>query len=114
MVCRDFFREKSQQIYIGKVTKRFLADVDGPATGIELDCLKPHFGSGTVLEGIPSHLPRDIDLFDIENVFAGPLLVKPVKGNKWEVPDYEDVKRAFDIISKIDREHEYSSNFFTF
>ena len=88
--------------------------MDGPATGIELDCLKPHFGSGTVLEGIPSHLPRDIDLFDIENVFAGPLLVKPVKGNKWEVPDYEDVKRAFDIISKIDREHEYSSNFFTF
>ncbi|XP_065064643.1 uncharacterized protein LOC135690884 [Rhopilema esculentum] len=109
-----FLGKKSQQIYIGKVTKRFLADVDGPATGIELDCLKPHFGSGTVLEGIPSHLPRDIDLFDIENVFAGPLLVKPVKGNKWEVPDYEDVKRAFDIISKIDREHEYSSNFFTF
>ena len=72
------------------------------------------FCGGTVLEGIPSHLPRDIDLFDIENVFAGPLLVKPVKGNKWEVPDYEDVKRAFDIISKIDREHEYSSNFFTF
>ena len=75
-----------------------MADADGPATGIELDCLKPHFGSGTVFERIPSHLPRDIDLFDIEDVFAGPLLVKPVKGNKREVPDYENVKRAFEII----------------
>ena len=92
MVCSCFSGKKKQQLYVGKVTKRFLADEDGPTESIKLDCLKPHFGSGTVLDAIPAHLPRDIDLFPIENFIAGSLIVKPLKGNKWEIPEFKSKK----------------------
>lgn len=43
-------RSSPPSLYIGKATTRFLVDQDGPACGIEFDCLKPHVGSGNTLE----------------------------------------------------------------
>ena len=42
-----FIEKKKHVLYVGKATKRFLADSDGPAESIELDCLKPHSRSST-------------------------------------------------------------------
>ena len=43
---------------------RFLLDVDeGPVTEMQFNCLKPHVGSGTILESPPAHLPADIYMY---------------------------------------------------
>ena len=106
-----FIEKKKHVLYVGKATKRFLADSDGPAESIELDCLKPHFGSGKILEGIPDHLPRDLDIFKVSDIIAGPLDVNILRGNKWEVKEYDDVKRTFEQVTKFDREKEYRGIF---
>ena len=92
-------------LYIGKVENRFLLDVDGPATEIQLNCLKPHVGSGTILESPPEHLP-DIYMCKTFNAIAGPIRVIPTtKGNKkWDVLDYVEIKKTFDMSSGLDRE----------
>ena len=58
------------------------------ATCLELDCLKPHFGSGRILESVPVHLERDadVDIYAIQDIFACPLTVNPLKGDKWDFP----------------------------
>ena len=39
--------KKKSHLYVGKAIRRFLDDADGPVSGIELDCLKPHIGKGS-------------------------------------------------------------------
>ena len=46
--------KKKSYLYVGKAIRRFFFDVDGPVTAIELDCLKPKLGTGTVLESYGS------------------------------------------------------------
>ena len=60
---------------------------DRPAENIKLDYLKPHFGRGKILEGIPDHLPWDLNIFKISDVFAGPLDVNILREDKWEVEE---------------------------
>ncbi|XP_057302349.1 uncharacterized protein LOC130636595 [Hydractinia symbiolongicarpus] len=69
-------RTPAASLYIGKATTRFLLDADGPACGIEFDCLKLHVGSGTILESYTGTM-RDISLFKVHDVIAGPLEVYP-------------------------------------
>ena len=106
-----YLGKRKEQIYVGRATKRFLSEKDGPATCLELDCLKPHFGSGSILESVPAHLERDVDIFAIQDIFAGPLTVNPLKGDKWDVPQYEKVKKTFELVVKLDRESDYLENF---
>ena len=91
-------------LYIGK-ENRFLLDVDWPTTEIQFNCLKPHVGSGTILESPPEHLP-DIYVCKIFNIIVGPIRVIPTtKGSKkWDVPDYAEIKKTFAMCSGIDRE----------
>ena len=89
-------------IYIGKIVKRFLTDVDGPAAAFEVDCLKPLVGSGTILEGYAAG-SEDISTFPIVNVIAGPVDVHPLRGNKWEVPDYPAIDQLFQRVKRLDR-----------
>ena len=72
--------KKKSHLYVGKATRRFLDDVDGPVEGIEFDCLKPHVGTGTILLSVPEHLQRDVDIFPLRNIIDGPLKVIPLKG----------------------------------
>ena len=64
-------------------------------------------GSGTVLESVPAHLGRDIFIFPLYNIIAGPLQVLPMKEmecHKWNVTNYEKVKEVFKECEKIDRQ----------
>ena len=60
---------------------------------------------------MPAHLERDVDIFAIQDIFAGPLTVNPLKGDKWDVPQYEKVKKTFELVVKLDRESDYLQNF---
>ena len=90
-------------LYIGKVEKRWLYDEGGPVTHINFHCLKPKSGSGTVLEETPKHLGKYSDKIPLIDMIAGPLQVEPLKGNKINVPVYQDVLKVFGFIVDIDR-----------
>ena len=45
---------------MGRAIQRFLVDENGKMGYWQIDCLKLHIGSGTKLESVPEHLPRDI------------------------------------------------------
>ena len=87
-----FSNKKRTTLYIGKAQRRFLGDVGGPCASVELDCLKPNVSSSTVFESKLDHLP-DVGNFHTEDIIAGPLIVKPLRGKKWEVPNYDNVKK---------------------
>ena len=103
-----YCNKKKPMLYVGKCKRRFLQDKDGPVTGLEVDCLKPHVGSGNILQSLPSHLPADIDIFPPYNIISGPIDVIPMKGGKWQVPCYAFLKETFEALIKIDREKEFS------
>ena len=97
-----FKTKRCHMLFIGKILKRFLKDEEGPVETLEIRCLKNKIGSGTILEDTPAHCP-DISLFGLENVIYGPLDVIPVRGNKFNVPDYPLVLKHFDSVKNIDR-----------
>ena len=95
--------KKKQTLYIAKINMRYLFDVDGPTTDLFMSCLKPGVGSTTILEESPEDL-TDEGKFPIYNVIAGPLNVLPIKGRKWEIPDYPKLRKFFDMVAKMDRQ----------
>ena len=96
-------QQKKNYLYVGKALRRFLVDADGPVTSIQIECLKQHVGTEPILESIPPHLPRDIYECPIYNIIEGPLVVAPLKGDKWHVPDYNNLKEIFKKTVKLDR-----------
>lgn len=88
--------KRISKLYVGKILKRFLADENGLVEKLEVRCLKPKVGSGTILEDTPAHLP-DVSLFDLADVIYGPLKVVPLKSDKFNVPDFEKaVEKSMD------------------
>ena len=96
-------QQKKNYLYVGKALRRFLVDADGPVTSIQIECLKQHVGTEPILEWIPPHLPRDIYECPIYNIIEGPLVVAPLKGDKWHVPDYTNLKEILKKTVKLDR-----------
>ncbi|CAK8690374.1 unnamed protein product [Clavelina lepadiformis] len=99
----DEGKKKKTSLYIGKVTRRFLEDENGPVHGLEIDCLKPHVGQGNVLKSVPDHMPSDIDFFPVCNIISGPLRVEPLEGSKWHVSKFAAVKRVFNDAKSINK-----------
>ena len=97
-----FSNKKRTTLYIGKARRLFLGDVDGPCVSVELDCLKPNVSSSTVFESTPDHLP-DVGNFHTEDIIAGLLIVKPLRRKKWEVPNYNNVKKMYEEVVKLNR-----------
>ena len=91
---------KKPMMHIGKVEKRWLYDEGGEVTHIDFHCLKPKSRSGTVLEETPKHLGKYSDKIPLIDIIAGPLQVEPLKGNKINVPVYQDVLKVFGFIYK--------------
>ena len=59
--------KKKSHLYVGKAIRRFLEDANGPVQGMELDCLSPHVGTGTILVSVPALLQpsRHCDISNI-------------------------------------------------
>ena len=109
--------KKKQKLYVGRIVRRFLDDEGGNVDKLEILCLKPKVGSGTVLEDIPQNqrgvlepssstkndVVRYTDIVSLVNIIAGPLEVEALKGNKFNVPAYEEVRELFDTVAGLDR-----------
>ena len=78
----------ARRLYVGK--KRFLLEKNGDVDCVQVCCLKPKVGSGTLLEDTPTHLP-DVFLFKLADIIYGPLEVIPMKAAKFDVPEYGKV-----------------------
>ena len=70
---------------MGSAIQRFLVDENGKIEYLQIDCLKRHIGSGTVLESIPEHLPCDIYLCPAHDIINGPLKMIPLRQSKGNV-----------------------------
>ena len=98
---------KKEQMYVGKLTKRFLDDENGAVTLIEMDCLKPPTGimEKTTLKSVPEHLRNIGDhlaIFQRKNIIAGPVSVIFERGQKWHVPELLKLKKIFSAFNKFD------------
>ena len=90
---------------------RELFDKDGPLKSIQLECLMPKVGSRNTLKAFytpehkaytPEHLP-DIGCVPLGDIIYGPLNVTPKarESRAYEVEDYDNLKRHFDIVKKV-------------
>ena len=82
--CGEIFygAKKKGTLYLGRITKRFLKEKDGPVDIFEVNCLKPlSSASKIVLKEPPIHLSY--------NIIAGPLQsVTYAEGRKWRYMNY--------------------------
>ena len=103
----DMHKKKKPKLFVGKLLRRYLADVDGPTVSVDLDCLELAIGSPKILSEPPAHLGKDIGTFDVFNIIAGPLEASFRGGNKWNVPAYPAVVETFKVVLKLQREENY-------
>ena len=92
--------------------KRFLFDENGPTAVLEIDCLQQKFGTShnmfkenrkfTDVDG--RVVGTDVATFATFNIICGSLNAVFVGGEKWEFPQYPEVKRTFEKMKKADRE----------
>ena len=88
---------KKEILYIGRILKRFLKDVDGPCTKVEINCcMKEQSGTFGVYENVPSHLLKDIDIFETKNVIPQAVMI-PIKGGKWKLENSKEIRNIFAI-----------------
>ena len=104
-----FKQYKKKYLYVGKAIQRFLVDENGKIEYLQIDCLKRHIVSGTVLQSTPEHLPHNIYLCATHNIINGLLKMIPLRNNRWNVIDYEKVKEMFSKIVSIDRKKLYEN-----
>ena len=64
---------------------------------LELDCLKPHVGNSTILESYPEKAHKDICIFQIHDIITVAEVI-PLRGTKWEVPNYALLEELFKIL----------------
>ena len=65
----------------------------------------------TLLEEVPSHFPRDIDIYPAYNVICGPMSATVLRGTKWSVPDYPKASETFNVVKGLQRQSEYERLF---
>ena len=94
--------KRARHIYVGKILKRFLLEENGDVDCLEVHCLKPKVGSGTLLEDTPTHLP-DVSLFKLADVVYGPLEVIPIKAGKFDVLEHKKVVEHFKVVKDLER-----------
>ena len=70
--------KKSTKLYTGRLLRQILLEEDGKVESIEMCCLKPKVGNGTVLEDTPDHLP---DLQHNSLAFEGGSTTREQKGH---------------------------------
>ena len=108
MVWCHILREKNSYSYVGKATRRFLLDKDGLANALELDCLKPRVGNGTVLQSYDKSTDCDLFIYLLHNIIAGRIKVIPKKFPNLDVPDYQKLEKTFREVKNLDRQLIYN------
>ena len=89
-------------LYVGKLERRFLHDEQGDVQGLQINCLKPRCGLETILEETPKHL-LDIHTYPLFDVIWGPVDVIPMSNQRFNVPSYNTIVDHFNSIKSIDR-----------
>ena len=102
-----YTKRKKSYLYIGKAT-RFLLDKDGLANALELDCLKPSVGNGTVLQSYDKSTERDLFVYPLHNIIAGPIKVIPKNFTNPEVPDHQKLEKTFREVKNLDHQLIYN------
>lgn len=97
-----YYKGTKGMLYIGKVVRRFLEEKEGNVTQLEIMCLKPKIGHGTIVEDTPLH-SKYTEIVDIINIFAGPLTAEAMKGNKFNFPNYPKIEQLFHTVVNVDR-----------
>ena len=90
------------QLFVSKIMKNVLDDENDAVDSLKVCCPKPKVGSGTLLDNVPSHLP-DICLFNLADVIYGPLEVVPMRAQKFDVPEYQEVVKHFNCVKMLER-----------
>ena len=101
---------KRAGLFVGKVTRRFLSD-DGAAlnaftTALEVDCLEEKLGTTDCL--FKENERKDVGIFAIHNVICGPIKANFLGGRKWDIPQYQQIRKIFDNNKKNDRAKAHS------
>ena len=112
--ARIFYGAKKKgTLYLGRITKRFLKEKDGPVDFFEVNFLKPLWApSNTVLEESPIHLSPDLGLFNSYDITAVPLQsVTYVEGRKWRCMNYPLLYNYYKLVEKLERKVLSRNNF---
>ena len=104
-----FKQYKKTYLHVGRAIQHFLVDENGKIEYLQIDCLKRHIVSGTVLQSTPEHLPHNIYLCATHNIINGLLKMIPLRNNRWNVIDYEKVKEMLSKIVSIDCKELYEN-----
>ena len=62
-----------------------------------------------MIEDTPDHLP-ETGIFKMYDIIDGTLEIVPLKGNKWDLSDYDIIYEHFKEVSALDR--KYLSQYF--
>ena len=91
---------KKRVLYIGRLLRQFLREEGGAIDSLEIDCCvkEQSGGAGDIYSKIPSHLPKDIDVFHVTNIFKKAEML-PLAGGKWQVENILEIKKMFADIS---------------
>ena len=97
--------QRADHLFVGKILRRFLSD-DGAAlnthtVALEIDCLEEKLGTADCR--FKEAGQKDIGVFPIHNVICGPVQADFISGKKWEVPQYQAIKKIFEKNKKLDR-----------
>ena len=105
--------KKKGTLYLGRITKRFLKEKDGPVDCFGVSCLKPlSEPSNTVLEDPLIHLLPDLGLFNSFHIIAGLLQsVTYVEGRKWRYMNYPLLYNYYKLVEKLDRKVIFNKYF---
>ena len=77
-------------------------------TGLEVSCLQEKLGVTDCI--LKEHeFKADIDTFGIQNIICGPITGTFLGAKKWEFPKYEEVKRLFEKVKKLNRQQLHSN-----
>ena len=96
-----FQNKRMNQLYIGKLARRFLSDEN---ESVELEELRPKSGGGTDLEQPPID-SRSFGLYKLEDIIAGPLKLIPTK-NGYQMQLYPTLLKLHTMLEKLDR-HQF-------
>ena len=101
--------QKRIHLCVSKVLRRFLSD-DGAAphvfiTALEIDCLEEKLGTTDCV--FKENERRDVGIFAIHNVIFGPAKANFLGGKKWEIPQYENIRKIFQNCKKKIRKIEW-------